>query len=142
MKALSIALVIAALPVGQPANGPIAGSWTATFEGRTFIRLDIETVNGAIAGGISVGDFEVDREGLVRRADAAPANLTPIFDATMNGLTLTFFTKDGNDTDQFELRLLENATADLHVVVNDDDRRQLALQGVPPPKPIRLTKAG
>src|SRR3954465_9689195 len=62
MKALSIALVIAALPVGQPANGPIAGSWTATFEGRTFIRLDIETVNGAIAGGISVGDFEVDRE--------------------------------------------------------------------------------
>jgi len=65
MKALSLALVIAVLPVSQPASGPIAGSWTATFEGRTFIRLDIETVNGAIAGGISVGDFEVDRQGLV-----------------------------------------------------------------------------
>src|SRR3954471_15315182 len=85
MKALSIALVIAVLPVGQSASGPIAGSWTATFEGRTFIRLEIETVSGAIAGGISVGDFDVNRQGLVRRADAAPANLTPIFDATMNG---------------------------------------------------------
>ena len=120
----------------------MAGSWTVTFEGRTFIRLEIETVNGAIAGGFSVGDFEVDRQGLVRRAEAAPSNLTPIHNVTMNGSTMTFFTKAGNDMDQFELRLLENATADLHVLVNDDDRRQLAAEGVPLPKPIRLAKAG
>jgi hypothetical protein len=125
MKAPSIALVVAALAVG-----------------RTFIRLEIETVNGAISGGIGLGELEVDREGLVRRAEAAPANLTPIFDVTMHGSTMTFSTKDGNDTDRFELRLIENATADLHVLVSDDARRQFAAEGVTLPKPIRLTKAG
>ena len=142
MKALSMALIIAALQVGQSASGPMAGSWTAKFEGRTFIRLEIETANGAIAGGISLGNFEVDGQGLVSRAEAAPANLTPIFGATLNGSTMTFFTKDGNATDRFELRLLEDVNADLHVLVNADDRRQLAAEGVPLPKPIRLTKGG
>ena len=73
MKTLFLAVAITALSVGQPAGGPLAGSWTAKFEGRTFIRLEIKTVDGAIAGGISLGHFEVDPQGLVRRADAAPA---------------------------------------------------------------------
>ena len=60
----------------------------------------------------------------------------------MKGSTLTFFTKDVNDTDKFELRLLENADADLQFLLNDEDRRELAASGVPVPKPIRLTKAG
>ena len=141
MKALCLALAVAALPVGQPASGPIAGSWTAKFEGRTFIRLEIQTVDGAIAGGISLGDFEVDPQGVVRRADAAPPHLTPIFGATLKGSTVTFFMKDGNDTAKFELRLLENAGADLHFLLNDEDRLELAAGGVPLPKPIRLTKA-
>lgn len=142
MKALSMAFAITALSLGQPARGPIAGSWTAEFEGRTIIRLELKTVDGAIAGGISLGNFEVDSQGVVRRADAAPLNLTPIFGVTLKGSTVTFFRKDGNDTDKFELRLLENAGADLQFLLNDEDRRELAASGVPPPKPIRLTKAG
>lgn len=142
MQTLCMAVAITALSVGQPAGGPIAGSWTAKFEDRTFIRLEIKTVDGAIAGGISVGHFEVDPQGVVRRADAAPLHLTPIFGVTMNGSTVTFFTKDVNDTDKFELRLLENADADLQFLLNDEDRRDLAASGVPIPKPIRLTKAG
>ena len=142
MKALCAALAIAAVSFGQPGSGSLAGSWTAGFEGRTFIRLKLETVNDAIAGGISLGDFEVDQQGVVRRADGAPLNLTPIFDVTLKGSTLTFFTKDGNDTDRFELRLLEHGNADLHFLLNDEDRAQLAASGVPPPKPIRLTRAG
>lgn len=55
---------------------------------------------------------------------------------------MTFFTKDENDTDQFELRLLENGDADLQVLVTDEDRKELAAAGVQAPKPIRLTKAG
>lgn len=142
MKILYMAVAITALSVGQPAGGSIAGSWTAKFEDRTFIRLEIKTVDGAIAGGISVGDFEVDPQGVVRRADAAPPQLRPIFGVTMKGSTLTFFTKDVNDTDKFELRLLENADADLQFLLNDEDRRELAATGVPVPKAIRLTKAG
>ena len=75
-------------------------------------------------------------------SDAAPPNLTPILDATLKGSTVTFSIKEGNDTDQFELRLLENADADLLILVNEEDRKELAADGVPSPKPIRLTKAG
>ena len=142
MKALSMVLAITALSLGQPGKTPIAGSWTAKFEGRTFIRLELKTVNGAIAGGISLGHLEVDRQGAVKTADAAPPNLTPILDATLKGSTVTFSIKEGNDTDQFELRLLENADADLLILVNEEDRKELAADGVPSPKPIRLTKAG
>jgi hypothetical protein len=95
-----------------------------------------------IGGGLSLGNFEVDPKGVVRRADAAPPNLTPIFGATLKGSIVTFFRKDGRDTDQFELHLLENADADLHFPLNEEDRTELAASGVPLPKPIRLTKAG
>lgn len=115
---------------------------TATFEGRTFIRLELKTVNGAITGGIRLGNIEVDPQGMVKRADAAPLNLIHIFDVTRKGATVTFFIKERADTDQFELRLLQNGDADLHFVVNDEDRKELAASGVPLPKPIRLTKAG
>lgn len=142
MKALYTALAITALSMGQPASGSIAGTWTAEFEGQTFIRLEIKTVNGAISGGLSLGHFEVDQLGVVKRADAAPRNLKPIFDVTIKGSTVTFVRKDGHDTDQFELRLLENANADLHFLLNDEDRTELAASGVALPKPIRLTKAG
>jgi hypothetical protein len=140
MKTLYLAVAITVLSVVQSASGAIAGSWTAKFEERTFIRLELKTVNGAIAGGLSVGNIQVDPQGVVNRADPAPSRLTPIFDVTRKGSTVTFFTKDGNDTDKFELRLLENADADLHFLLNDEDRRELAANGVPIPKPIRLSK--
>lgn len=142
MKTLCLALALTALLAGQPAKDPIAGSWTAKVEGRTFIRLEIKTVDGAIAGGISLGNFELDPQGVVSRADAAPPDLAPIFGVTRKGATVTFFRKDGNDTDQFELRLLENGDAQLHFVLNDEDRAELAAAGVPLPKPVHLTRAG
>ena len=142
MKPLFVAFAITALSVGQPARGPIAGSWTAEFEGRTTIRLELKTVDGVIGGGISLGNFEVDSQGLVRRADAAPSKLTPIFGATLKESTVTFFRKDGKDTDKFELHLLENEGAELSFFLNDEDRKELSASGVPPPKPIRLKKAG
>ena len=142
MKALCLALAITVLPVGQTANGPIAGSWTAKFESRTFIRVEIKTANGAMTGGISLGSFQVDPQGVVNGAKAAPPNLKPIFGATRKGATVMFFMKDGSDTEQFELRVLENGDADLHFLFGDDDRKEFAAEGVPLPKPIRLTKAG
>jgi hypothetical protein len=141
MRVLCIALTIAALSAAQPPSGPLSGSWTAAFEGRTFIRLDIKAVDGGFAGSISLGNFEVDPQGLVSRADAAPLTLKPISGVTMKGSTLTFVSKDGNDTDRFELRLLEGGAAELHFLLNDEDRRQLVESGVPVPKPIRLTNA-
>jgi hypothetical protein len=142
MKALFLVVAIAALSVGQPAGGSIAGSWAAEFEGRTFIRLELKTVNGALTGGLSIGNFEVDAQGVVKRASDAPRKLTPIFDVTLRGSNMTFSRKDVDDTDQFVLRLLDTGDADLQFLLNDEDREALAASGVPIPKPIRLTRGG
>jgi len=141
MKALFLVVAIAALP-GQSVGGPIAGSWTAEFDGRTFIRLELKTVNGAIEGALSIGHFELDAQGMVNRADAAPQTLTPIFDATLRGSNMTFSRKDVDDTDKFLLRLLDSGGADLELLLNDEDREELAASGISMPKPIHLTKAG
>jgi hypothetical protein len=141
MKALLLVVAIASLP-GQSVGGPIAGSWTAEFDGRTFIRLELKTVNGAIEGALSIGHFELDAQGMVNRADAAPQTLTPIFDATLRGSTMTFSRKDVDDTDKFLLRLLDTGGADLELLLSDEDRDQLAAIGVKTLKPIRLTKGG
>jgi hypothetical protein len=142
VKALFLVVAIAALSVGQPAGGSIAGSWVAEFEGRTFIRLELRTVNGALTGGLSIGNFEVDTQGVVKRASDAPRKLTPIFDVTLRGSNMTFSRKDVDDTDQFGLRLLDTGDADLQFLLNDEDREALAASGVPIPKPIRLTRGG
>jgi len=141
MKAVLVALAITALSVVQPAEQPIVGSWTAKFEGRTFIRLEITSVNGMLGGGMSLGNIQVDPQGVVKTVETAPSILTPIFGIVRNGSIVTFFMKEGNDTDEFELRLRENADADLHFILNEADRKELAAAGVPPPKPIHLSRS-
>jgi len=39
MKTLTLVLVLASGTAGQSAKPPAAGSWTAQFEGRTFLEL-------------------------------------------------------------------------------------------------------
>ena len=140
MKTLLLVAVITGVSPGQSGDRPIAGSWTAQFEGRTFLRLELKAVNGTITGGLSVGNIEVDSQGAVRRADAPPRDLTPIFDVTQHASTLTFSRKDGADTDRFELRLLDAGGAELGFLLDDADRQELEASGTPAPKPIHLTK--
>jgi hypothetical protein len=140
MKALALVLAMTALSAGQSGAGRLAGSWKAEFAGRPFIRLELKTVDGTIAGGMAIGDFEVDGQGEVRRAGEPPAILKPIFDVTQRGSTLSFSRKDGDGTDRFELQLLDAGGADLKFLLTDADRAELAANGVPAPKPIRLSK--
>jgi hypothetical protein len=140
MKSLALALAMTAVSAGQSGAERIAGSWSAQFAGRTFVRLELKTANGTIAGGMALGNFEVDAQGEVRRASDPPQVLTPIFAATLRGSTLSFSRKDGDGTDQFELRLLEAGGADLKFLLTDADLQELAGSGIPAPKPIRLTK--
>lgn len=140
MKTLALGFVIAAVSAGQSDGAAIAGSWTARFDGRTFLRLELETANGTITGGIGVGNFEVDKQGAVRRADEAPRALTPIFDVKLSASILTFSRKDGASTDRFEVRLLDAGGAELQFLLDDEDLADLAADGIPTPKPIHLTK--
>jgi hypothetical protein len=47
--------------------------------------------------------------------------------------------KDQDDTDQFELRVLDAGRAELRMLLADQDVKELAAQGVPVPKPFALT---
>ena len=53
---------------------------------------------------------------------------------------MTFSRKDTTDTDRFELRMLEGGRAELHMLLNESDRKELAASGIPTPKPIPLTR--
>lgn len=78
----------------------MAGSWTAQYQGRTYLRLEITVADGKLAGAISLGDVEVDKDGVPKRVSEAKTELTPIFDVVGTGATLKFARKDGSDTDR------------------------------------------
>jgi len=61
-----------------------------------------------------------------------------LFDVTFRD-GLRFERKDGDDTDRFELRVTGD-TAELTLVVTDEFRQELKDNGLPVPKPIKLTK--
>ena len=140
MKTLTLAIALTVLSMGQSGVASFAGSWTAQFQGRTFVRLELKTANGAITGGISLGDIEVDDKGGLRRVGDPPRDLRPISDVRQRGSTLTFALKDENDTDRFELRVLESGRAELLFLPDEATRKEIAASGIPVPKPIPLTR--
>ena len=140
MKTLALVVAIAAVSAVQSDTAPIACSWTAQFDGRTFVRLELKTANGTITGGISLGNFEVDSQGAVRRADECPRALTAISDVKLRASIITFSRKDGASTERFEVRLLDGGDAELRFLLDDEDLEEFAADGIPTPKPIHLTK--
>jgi len=138
---LLLAMVAVMALAGQSASSRMVGSWTAQFDGQTYVRLDLKSSNGTLSGGLSLGNVEVDKTGALLRVGEAPRELTPVFDVTATDTTLRFSRKEGRDTDRFELKLNEAGRAELHLLLTDQQLRELAAdQGVPAPKPFLLTK--
>ena len=50
MKTLALLVAIAAVSVTQSGGASITGSWTAQFEGRTFLTLELKAVDGTARG--------------------------------------------------------------------------------------------
>ena len=137
----TILVVMLALASVQTGRQAYVGQWTAAFEGATYVRLQLTESGGALAGQISLGNIEVNAQGEVRRAVEAPAELTPLFDIAVRDRVLAFARKDGNDIDRFELRVLQDAkTAELSFIASDEFKRELAAEGLVPPKPVKLTR--
>jgi len=140
MKALALVLGMAATTAAQSSGPAVAGTWTARFESRTIVRLELAETGGTVTGALGLGDIQVDKKGAVSKAAPAPRVLSPIFDVTLSGSTMTFSRKDGEDTDRFEVRFLDKDRAELHFLLSDTDRRELAAEGIPVPRPIALTR--
>jgi hypothetical protein len=138
MPALAIAL---AIMVGQPFNG-YSGDWTADYHGTTYVRLALTDTVGAPQGAMSIGEsIHVDARGNVDAVTEAPSNLTRMLDVRWNGTVLSFTVKNGDDIDRFELRLIDANTGELTPIIPEEQRQELAKEGIPLPKPFPVTKA-
>ncbi len=91
---------------------------------------------------MSIGtSIHVDGQGEIDGVTEAASALRPMFDVRQSGKVVSFTYKNGDDIDRFELRLVDANTADLILLLSEEDRQQLAADGVPLPKPFRLTKS-
>ena len=138
----SAILLAAALTVGatQTPNQALAGMWTAEHAGQTFVRLELQVTGNTISGRISLGDVEVDKTGALKAATAATRPPTPILDVAERAGKLTFGYKDGRETDRFEFTLIDETTARLQFLLTDNDRKDLASEGISDFKPFMLKK--
>jgi len=140
MRLLALAFVTVIL--GQPL-GPYSGDWTAEFHGTTYVRLALNDKAGTLQGAISIGkSIQVDGKGNVDRVTEAGSTLIPVTDVRRSGNVLSFsYQKDGQDFSTFELRFIDTNTAELTVLLPEEERQQLAVEGIPLPKPFRLAKS-
>jgi hypothetical protein len=116
------------------------GTWTAEFKGTTFMWLDLRMLNGALTGNVSLGNMHVDEKGNVDAVRATPEKREPVTDFAVIDSRLTFTHKDGDDAEHFEMRLLDATTAELRFVLTNAQRVELGVNGVHPPKPVRLKR--
>lgn len=137
-----LALVFMTVMLGQPL-GPYSGDWTAAFNGTTYLRVTLNDNAGAAQGAMSIGkSIHVDEQGNVDKVTAAPSTLKPMAEVRRSGNVLSFSYDDGGqDVGKFELRLIDTNTAELTVLLTEEERQQLAAQKTPLPKPFRLAKS-
>ena len=88
MTTLLLVATVTAVFRSQSGTGSIEGTWTAQYQGRAFVRLELRVENGLVAGGLSVGNFQVDAHGAITSASQPPQHLTPVFDVTRQGASL------------------------------------------------------
>jgi len=138
---MPIVFVVTALALAlSQGQAPFTGMWTAEFGGHTFVRLQLATRDGSIQGALGIGDIHVDSEGAVDRAQEVPEKSVAISNAAAKDSTLSFSCQNGDDVDRFQLEIVDADHADLRFLLSDQERAELAANGVPVPKPIRLTR--
>jgi hypothetical protein len=88
MRALILAVALATVPASQSDSVTLAGSWTAEFDGQTFIRLEFRSVRGSLTGSLSMGDIEFSEPSRRRlgfpRSSMSRARLDGVMKARVN----------------------------------------------------------
>ena len=138
MRPLIVALSLGmfAQPAGQTA---FTGTWSAQVNGITFVRLELAEEGGRLAGTMGVGATRVDADGNVESAD--PVNSTAALrDFAVRDGVLLFSRPDGDDVDQFEMRL-SGADAQLTLILTPEFLKELKNDGIAQPRPVTLKKS-
>ena len=139
MRALAMAFI--AIALAQPGS-PLNGNWTAAYNGTTYVRLALEDGAAGTQGAMSIGQsIHVDEEGNVDNATPASPTLGRMLHVQWSNQVLSFAVGDGDDADQFELRLVDTNHAELTLIISEDQRQELAAEHIPLPRPFRLTRS-
>src|SRR5215469_11792577 len=132
----------AATPEKKPVSplADYAGEWTATFDGKVWLRLTLQLEGEKLAGSlVHARSINLDDSGGVKSIGEDQATET-IADAvvTPDGLLITLKDSDTQETVRYMMKLVqpEKAAADLKVV------GQAMPPGMPKPKPWRVIKSG
>jgi len=142
---MRIALFVAVIAstLGQSSDvQPFAGRWAADHAGRPVVRLDLRMTAGTLSGSIQLADIHVDARGEVETVMSGLSADSTLNDIASRSGALAFSRRDGNDIDHFEMRVLDDHEAELRLIPSDADVRELTANGIPMPKPIRLTRVG
>jgi hypothetical protein len=120
---------------------PFAGTWTAALAGQIYAQLELKVTGGSIGGQIRLGAIHFGREGTVEAVmqTAQHSTPTPIFDVNLRNGVLSFARRDGDGIDRFEMQLV-NGDGRLTLLLNADDRAELASQGVSTVQPLTLKR--
>jgi len=138
MRVFAIALL--AVTVAQPVDR-YSGTWTADYNGTTYVRIVLSQVGDAPQGVMSIGKtVHVKPDGDIDLATEAPSTLTTMIDSYWNGAVLSFSVKDGDSVDRFELRMLDADTGELTPIFTERERQELANERIALPKSFRVTK--
>ena len=132
----------AANPQKKPVSpfAEYAGEWTATFDGKTWIRLTLQLEGEKLAGSlVHARDIRLNDNGELKSVSEEQST-EAITEAVVNpdGLLITLKDPDAHETDRYMMKLVQPAkeAADLKMV------GQAMPPGMPKPKPWRLTKSG
>ena len=133
----TVLLVLAVLLPYQTTPAGMTGTWVAELKGTTFMRLELRSVDGRLEGGLGIGSFKVDANGVVNEAEGVPATLMPLTNFAVKDGVLSF-TRD--EDERFEVRLAADGQAQLTILLSDEDIEEFKEARLPVPKPIALRK--
>jgi hypothetical protein len=147
---LTVALGVAAAAQNPPKQGPpgtpvhkspladYAGTWTGSFEGKTWITVRLTLQGDRLTGFIQhPHDLQFNDDGLLKSVSDAQITET-VQDALVNpdGLLLTTKDPDTQETNRFTMKLTGDSTAEIKMSA------MKMPPGMPKIKPWKLTKAG
>jgi hypothetical protein len=130
-------------PPQKPKISPLAeyaGEWTATFDGKVWLRLHLELRGEQLAGAmLHARNLMLNDNGELKSVSEEQSGET-MTSAVLNpdGLLLSMKDPDSQETDRYTMRLVPPAkdTAELKMIAMSMP------PGMPKPKPWKLAKTG
>jgi hypothetical protein len=118
--AIALLPLLACLPLAAQDAGAqkkFAGTWEAKFKDKVICTIRV-TADEPISGETADCSISVDDNGDLKEPDStnSPDQPSPMLNPKVQGDTLTFEDKDGDDVLKFEMKLVGDGQAELRIL--------------------------